>query len=288
MTAPREPVAIFWDLENCQLPSTAGLSAVDNIRSIAQSYGFVKLFKAYLDVAEQNSPKTSILRSELQSCGVTVTDCPHSNRKDVADKMMIVFAMDDLPPATVIILSGDRDFVYAASTLRLRAYHVVVIGPKTCHHQYQGRASEVLDWDVAVLSKQGTLTRGRHYSISTASPTTDVSALERSSKSTNVPLPTPKPSRRSSFRDDRSPPSPRVPSTYAKSQGPAGVVTTSSAHQDHLVPEIDIEVATPPNECVLQDSDRHLLLAVEGGQADDEVESSTLSPLDIPPNTMLG
>ena len=62
---------------------------VDNIRRIAHSYGSVKLFKAYLELSEQSSLKSLSLRSELQSCGVSLTDCPHNGRKDVADKMMI-------------------------------------------------------------------------------------------------------------------------------------------------------------------------------------------------------
>jgi hypothetical protein len=62
---------------------------IDNIRRIAHQYGTVKLFKAYLELSEQTSLKSLGLRSELQSCGVSLTDCPHNGRKDVADKMMI-------------------------------------------------------------------------------------------------------------------------------------------------------------------------------------------------------
>lgn len=62
---------------------------VDNIRQIAHTYGTIKLFKAYLELSEQTSSKSLGLRSELQSCGVSLTDCPHNGRKDVADKMMI-------------------------------------------------------------------------------------------------------------------------------------------------------------------------------------------------------
>ena len=107
-----EPVAIFWDYgrlstritkerpiltytshgisENCSPHSSAGSIVVDNIRQIAHQYGAVKLFKAYLELSEStSSPKQLGLRSELQSCGVSLTDCPHNGRKDVADKMMI-------------------------------------------------------------------------------------------------------------------------------------------------------------------------------------------------------
>ena len=62
---------------------------MDNIRCIAHQYGVIKIFKAYLEISEQSSPKTLALRSELQSCGVSLTDCPHNGRKDVADKMIL-------------------------------------------------------------------------------------------------------------------------------------------------------------------------------------------------------
>jgi hypothetical protein len=67
---------------------------VNNIRTIAQTFGSVKLFKAYLEVTEQLPVSRAVLlRSELQSSGVSLTDCPHNGRKDVADKMIIgVFA----------------------------------------------------------------------------------------------------------------------------------------------------------------------------------------------------
>jgi len=63
---------------------------VNNIRSVAQTFGSVKLFKAYLEVAEQVPVSRAVLlRSELQSSGVSLTDCPHNGRKDVADKMIL-------------------------------------------------------------------------------------------------------------------------------------------------------------------------------------------------------
>ena len=78
-------------IENCPASTnTSGYSIVNNIRSIAQTFGNVKLFKAYLEVAERVPMSRAILlRSELQSSGVSLTDCPHNGRKDVADKMIL-------------------------------------------------------------------------------------------------------------------------------------------------------------------------------------------------------
>lgn len=62
---------------------------VNKIRRLAHQYGSVKTFKAYLEYPEQTTLKSIALRSELQSCGVSLIDCPHNGRKDVADKMMM-------------------------------------------------------------------------------------------------------------------------------------------------------------------------------------------------------
>jgi hypothetical protein len=56
---------------------------------MAQSYGSIKSLRAYLGITEQLVLRTLALRSELQSSGVSLVDCPHNGRKDVADKMII-------------------------------------------------------------------------------------------------------------------------------------------------------------------------------------------------------
>ena len=77
----------FIVLENCPAPaSTSGYAIANTISAIARSFGTVKVFKAYLEISDQSR---SSLRSELQSSGVSLVDCPHNGRKDVADKMIL-------------------------------------------------------------------------------------------------------------------------------------------------------------------------------------------------------
>jgi len=80
-----------YGLENCPVPfNISGYSVVNNICALALSYGTIKSLKAYLGIAEQTFvPRAVALRSELQSSGVSLVDCPHNGRKDVADKMII-------------------------------------------------------------------------------------------------------------------------------------------------------------------------------------------------------
>src|ERR1700690_2704076 len=56
---------------------------VKSITHAAHSYGQITLFKAYTELL---SIKSSV-RSDLQLSGVTLVDCPHNGKKEVADKM---------------------------------------------------------------------------------------------------------------------------------------------------------------------------------------------------------
>ena len=44
---------------------------------------------------------------------------------------MLAFAFDSPPPTTIILISGDRDYTYAISTIRMRGHRVVLIMPTT-------------------------------------------------------------------------------------------------------------------------------------------------------------
>ncbi|KAG6889733.1 hypothetical protein C0995_015031 [Termitomyces sp. Mi166 len=173
---PPEDVAIFWDYENCAAATQyTGYEIVKKIRHVAHSFGTIKLFKAYVELSDPATfSKSLVLRSELQSSGVSLTDCPHNGRKDVADKMMLgklnlvlepestelhlvflvdmlAYAIDNPPPSTIILISGDRDFAYAVSVLRLRRYRVVIISLPGIHTSLKIQASIFLDWNTDVL-----------------------------------------------------------------------------------------------------------------------------------------
>ncbi|KAJ2914945.1 hypothetical protein MD484_g5438, partial [Candolleomyces efflorescens] len=120
-------VGIFWDYENCPIPSNGSARATCcEIRTIAQKYGIVDTFNIYVE-----SDVASTKLSDLQSCGASPISCPPNGSKDTADKIMIVdmigkFAYNHPPPATLIVISQDKDFAYAMATLRMKGYHIVV------------------------------------------------------------------------------------------------------------------------------------------------------------------
>lgn len=81
---------------------------------------------------------------------------------------MLAYAIDTPAPATVILISGDRDFVYAVSVLRLRQYHVVVVAPATAHISLRSRAAVVHDWETEVLGRDARPSHGPHISVDTS------------------------------------------------------------------------------------------------------------------------
>ncbi|KNC99136.1 uncharacterized protein SPPG_05395 [Spizellomyces punctatus DAOM BR117] len=150
------PVAVFWDFENCPPPrGLSGYDIAESLRRVAHTCGPLTSCKAYIEGFEKHMPNKS-LRTELQSSGISLIDCPANGGKNVADQMMIVdmmaFALDNRPPATVILISGDRDFAYALSTLRNRQYHIILLtGKQGAHLSLKAQAHEVLDCRVDVL-----------------------------------------------------------------------------------------------------------------------------------------
>ena len=64
---------------------------------------------------------------------------------------MLTYAIDNSPQATLILISGDREFAYALSTLRLRQYRVVLVAPSIVHVSLKAHASVLFDWNRDIL-----------------------------------------------------------------------------------------------------------------------------------------
>ena len=69
---------------------------------------------------------------------------------DVVD--MLAYAIDNPPKCTMILISGDRDFAYALSVLRLRRYRVVLVTLSNAHASLTSQASLTFDWNRDVIA----------------------------------------------------------------------------------------------------------------------------------------
>jgi hypothetical protein len=68
---------------------------------------------------------------------------------------MLAFASDCDAPATIVLITGDSDFLYAVSTLRLRKYDIILLASPQCSSPgLKHQASAVYDWPRAVLSAE--------------------------------------------------------------------------------------------------------------------------------------
>ncbi|KAI3955563.1 hypothetical protein MKW92_015242 [Papaver armeniacum] len=127
-------VAILWDIENCSVPSDVCPEDVaGNIRMAMRVHPIIQdaaitLFSTYGDFSA--FPKR--LREGCQRTGVKLVDVPNG-RKDAADKAILVdmflFALDNPPPSTILLITGDVDFSPALHILGQRGYTVILVIP---------------------------------------------------------------------------------------------------------------------------------------------------------------
>ena len=86
---------------------------------------------------------------------------------------ILAYAMDNPAPSTIVLISGDRDFAYALSILRLRRYHIVLITLSNAHPSLKAQASLCFNWisdasgtiDPTSVLQQHTSPRKRKTSI---------------------------------------------------------------------------------------------------------------------------
>jgi hypothetical protein len=67
---------------------------------------------------------------------------------------MLVFAIDHHSPATVILISSDRDYACTMSALRLKQYNVIFIAPPNIHPSLKSQASLVIDSNYVIHRKR--------------------------------------------------------------------------------------------------------------------------------------
>ncbi|CAK9195410.1 unnamed protein product [Sphagnum troendelagicum] len=125
-------VAILWDIENCPVPGEVNTEDVaGNIRYALRDHpqiGAVTMFSAYGDF--NHFPRK--VREGCQRTGVNLIDVPNG-KKNAADKAILVdmflFALDNCPPSTIFLITGEVDFAPALHKLGQRGYMVVLVVP---------------------------------------------------------------------------------------------------------------------------------------------------------------
>jgi hypothetical protein len=148
------PMAVFWDLENMPIPSaTSGRDVTCRLKSILAAHGDLVQFRGYASIGLGNIPQEK--RSDLQLSGCTLVDCPHNGRKEVADKMIIVDAMQFafLHPegATLCFISGDVDYAYLLAVLQRPQWRTIVISKGKMQSMLHVNCDMKMRWETDIL-----------------------------------------------------------------------------------------------------------------------------------------
>jgi hypothetical protein len=151
------PMAVFWDIENIQIPRNMTASeTVERIKSKLVRLGPLSDIRAYTDGGLNTIPEEK--RRELQQSGVHILDTPHIGAKEVADKMIIVDAMEfaykNLGGATLVFITGDTDFAYMLARLQQPQWRTVVIARGSMRSMLHMNASTTLRWDTDIIGAQ--------------------------------------------------------------------------------------------------------------------------------------
>jgi hypothetical protein len=148
------PMAVFWDLENMPIPfAKSGRDVTSRLKSILAPHGDLVQFRGYASIGLGLIPQQK--RSDLQLSGCHLVDCPHNGRKEVADKMIIVDAMQFafLHPegATLCFITGDVDYAYLLAVLQRPQWRTIVISKGTMQSMLHVNCDMKMRWETDIL-----------------------------------------------------------------------------------------------------------------------------------------
>jgi len=210
---------------------------------------------------------------------------------------IMAFIKDTPPPATVILISGDRDFAYLLSTVRWRKYNVVLISNSfMTHESLTVQASALYDWKSDILKVRPTSKPpllGSHTLSSVASLTTPQDSDNLTGSNVH---PVGLPNERIAPAIQSLTLSPRPAGTATiRAVGPT--YTTSPPDAQPTEVEADATLMTPkagtpieagsPGSLVNAAPDDWIVADSVGGSAMVQIPSFVVSPLTLHPNRNL-
>ncbi len=158
-------VGFFWDIENVPIPRRQRpFDIVQRIRQkLVVEPGLQEVdFSCYCNINTISQEN----QQNLSHAAVRIVHVP--DRKPGAVDRQIMLDLDRFerarrPPATVVLISGDIDFVGKLSDLRHHAgFHVIVIHNKPAKEELKATVNEHYPWEL-FTSKQATASTGRPH-----------------------------------------------------------------------------------------------------------------------------
>ncbi|XP_056607327.1 meiosis regulator and mRNA stability factor 1 isoform X5 [Triplophysa dalaica] len=122
------PVGVFWDIENCAVPS--GRSAATVVQRLRERFFHGHREAEFICVCDINKENKAVIQ-ELNNCQVTVAHINATAKNAADDKLrqsLRRFAETHTAPATVIVVSSDVNFASELSDLRHRhGFQVILV-----------------------------------------------------------------------------------------------------------------------------------------------------------------
>jgi transcription elongation factor Elf1 len=142
-----ERIVYFWDIENCAVPK--GASAFEIVTRIRESVGKGKKETTFCCFTDVSSLAKETLNS-LDYGHVKLVHVP-DRKPGAADKKILLelnqFERDCKPPATVVLISGDIDFIQHLIVLKGLGYNVVVIHNRQAKPELKTIATKAYQWE---------------------------------------------------------------------------------------------------------------------------------------------
>ena len=142
------PLGVFWDIENCQVPSgKSALSVCDKIRNQAFCLGHSeKQFAVVCDATKENR----LVLEELDKAQVDIFHVP-ANRKNAVDfkikTLMRRFADAHREGARIVLISGDSDFAADIADFKRRmCLSVVLLHTNQCSESLKLAATNTFNF----------------------------------------------------------------------------------------------------------------------------------------------
>ncbi|XP_057311625.1 meiosis regulator and mRNA stability factor 1-like isoform X1 [Hydractinia symbiolongicarpus] len=120
MSSHSEPIGVYWDIENCRVPR--GTSAVAVVNKIRERFYPGRREVEFMCVCDTTKEKKEILE-ELNKAQINIVHINATSKNAADDKLKQAlrrFAQTHMPPATIVLVSGDINFASELSDLRHR------------------------------------------------------------------------------------------------------------------------------------------------------------------------
>jgi len=141
-------VHVYWDLENCSIPTN--VNVVTACQKIREYVNYIQDGLPSIPIWVYGNKNCFSRMSAREIIDSEIVDIQTTNDvKDSADKRMIVDIMTmaiDCPGKAICLISSDVDFAYCLDKLRIRGHNILLIHGRNTRETFVSVANHSVDW----------------------------------------------------------------------------------------------------------------------------------------------